>query len=165
MGRAMVSLQSQWCTGIAYMTGVLRWMDTGSSGRTGWESEEMELPCTKEQQERMEIYLGMAHNTGDVVAGVCHGAHAQEKEVDKVFRQLKLHFHMLWPSRGTSATLISAGVLMQQSTRNSGIFLIAQTTISWHSQRGEELCCSWYFHRKTGCQCECWEQPQQLQWP
>lgn len=50
----MISLGSQKCSAIAEAAGVLRWMGTDCSGRTGWEDEETEKPFTKEQLECME---------------------------------------------------------------------------------------------------------------
>lgn len=66
-------------------------MDTGSLGGTGWESEETELLFVQESsRSTWSSTLGWQMHMGDVVAGVCYRAHAQEKEVDKVsFRQLE----------------------------------------------------------------------------
>jgi len=45
---AMTSLGSQKHSGITCTTGVLKWVDTVFSGRTGWEGEERELPFVAE---------------------------------------------------------------------------------------------------------------------
>lgn len=45
--------------GMAHMTRVLRWRDTGFSGRTGWEDQEEELPFMWEKLECMELCLGV----------------------------------------------------------------------------------------------------------
>lgn len=41
--RTTVSLESQGSGRIAHTTGMLPWLDIGSLGWTGWESEEEEL--------------------------------------------------------------------------------------------------------------------------
>ena len=127
--------------------------------------------CMREHQEGMELYLGMADAHGwccgrCLLESTCSGKKKQIRSTSDNWK--KLYFGMPWPSWGTSGTLISIGGLMQQRTRNSGIFWNVLMTISWHrwlrSQRGEKLCCSWHFHRKTGWECESWEQPRLL-WP
>lgn len=42
--RSMILLRSWRLVGMAYITEVLQWTDTGSLGKMGWEDEEVELP-------------------------------------------------------------------------------------------------------------------------
>lgn len=100
-GCDLIGITDTWW--IAYMTGVLPWMDNSFLGRTGWDSEEGKNALdVREQWKCMELCLGKddepdesirfkiagGTNWGGTVVGICYRLPDHREADEAFFRQL-----------------------------------------------------------------------------
>lgn len=120
---AVTGLRSCWDHTQVVVTAALRWLETGSSGRTSWMASGEAAFYVGEQREYVALYCGTDEepagslwirvsrqtNVGHVVC-VCYKPPGQ------------IQIHRPWSSWGTLPMLLPAGGMAQQGTNDPECF-------------------------------------------